>query len=176
MKSWQSSADIRLLLLRQGKYMILITLAPWNRVLWTKNTAKEKHPSVLMQLFISICQNVINNLVKRNVSQSNLIENKVRDVVVSLQLIAVSGVASSWYERIFRTGVIFVISRHKGGIWDYIHCFCKWESWVLEVFAYIFCVKHWAPGTLNPQIFSIFCSSGICWFHQVIEQIDPNLG
>ena len=121
MKSWQSASDIRPLLLRQGKYMILITLAPWNRVLWTKNTAKEKHPSVLMQLFISICQNVINNLVKRNVSQSNLIENKVRDVVVSLQLIAVSGVASSWYERIFRTGVIFVISRHKGGIWDYIH-------------------------------------------------------
>ena len=30
MKSWQSASDIRLLLLRQGKYMI--TLAPRNRV------------------------------------------------------------------------------------------------------------------------------------------------
>ena len=41
----------------------MITLAPRNRVLWTKNTAKEKHTSALMQLFISICQNVVNNLV-----------------------------------------------------------------------------------------------------------------
>ena len=40
-------------------------------------------------------KSVVNYLVKRNVSQSNLIENKVRVVVVSLQLIAVSGVASS---------------------------------------------------------------------------------
>ena len=97
MKSWQSSADIRLLLLRQGKYMILITLAPRNRVLVNQEHGEREayQCSDLMQLFISTCQNVVNNLVKRNVSQSNLIENKVRVVVVSLQLIAVSGVASS---------------------------------------------------------------------------------